>query len=978
VAVRSIPEFDSHPADYVQWAEYYNYDDDTVYQQVLPLTTADTSVIATTTRLNGTVTVVTTDPHGLVVGDGVTLAGVTLSSFDGSFIVASVVSTTSFTHVQAGADVGSTAGTAAPTYPLWEDRGTLQAVRDSVRPDDTLTRAKYLGRDYTTFRDEGLSWLRGFYNEQGQGAKFTDFVASDFGIMLASYVSAAMDTLSWYMDREVSEGYFAYAKIRERMEVLARIDGYKPRPATACTADETISLPDGPYAFDVPLSAGDRWQGPNGLIFHTAQDVLFAAGETEKTDQPLIQGEIIEETFVVDKDAHFRADLGAIPDDTFIAQGSVEAWFDGVPWDEYDFLPFARVNAFEITYGADPPIIATGDGVIGNAPDVGTSVVVRYIATKGKLGNAATEGTITTHLDTLVVSGQEITLSGTNPATASGGDDIEPLDEVRANAPDYFKTAQRGTTRQDMTTLASTFSSGTFGTVAKAKANIVRGIADDLALQALLASIDGHQVTLQGHLDQIDLDASEIIVAKDAIAAARLAITDLVTVIETETASISTRVTTAKGYLSSATGALDAVSYQQVIGIGDGVRILFSTVQMDRYPVAPGTVSVWSDILAIDVQGTNGDADATAGVLTDTVASNFTANMAGRALSIGGEVRQITEFISVSEVRYSGTALSGTGLSWIVYDPGLSAVDDGNGGFTGTGFVPAESSIDYTNGSISIRTTSALPGDAAQGFGVNLMAQFGYEEQAARTQITNADTELDAIDVDATEIESATASITTELSDISAQETVITDEVASINAETAAAAVIPADIESDVDDLEAYLDAQLSSECRANIVIVQVLVVDVDGFYAAPTQALLTAVKTDLEVWNVVPTTIATVSGFYNVVAVDMLIKVKILDSYVFSEVAGRITPVIDNLFKGRDYDADLYRSQYYNLVVPDDDGRGGVTGVDYGDLTITATSFPDPANTGTPPQVDTDTGNLIIGEEHVLTRGTITIQEIT
>ena len=108
-----------------------------------------------------------------------------------------------------------------------------------------------------------------------------------------------------------------------------------------------------------------------------------------------------------------------------------------------------------------------------------------------------------------------------------------------------------------------------------------------------------------------------------------------------------------------------------------------------------------------------------------------------------------------------------------------------------------------------------------------------------------------------------------------------------------------------------------------------------------------------------------------------MLIKVMILDSYVFSEVAGRITPVIDALFKGRDYNEDLYRSGYYNLVVPDNDGRGGVTGVDYGDLTITATSFPDAANTATPPQASTSTGNLIIGEEHVLTRGTITIQEI-
>lgn len=81
---------------------------------------ASTNVPPGAVRLNGTTnaatTITTTTPHGLVPGSTVTISGVADSSFNGTFMVASVPSATSFTYAQPGLAVansgGGTAGSA--------------------------------------------------------------------------------------------------------------------------------------------------------------------------------------------------------------------------------------------------------------------------------------------------------------------------------------------------------------------------------------------------------------------------------------------------------------------------------------------------------------------------------------------------------------------------------------------------------------------------------------------------------------------------------------------------------------------------------------------------------------------------------------------------------------------------------------------------------------------------------------------------
>jgi len=71
-----------------------------------------------TQRSGGTVTITTTGAHGLTLGETAVIAGVDDASFNGTFTVASVPSSTSFTYSQSGSDTTSGNGTVSAAAPL--------------------------------------------------------------------------------------------------------------------------------------------------------------------------------------------------------------------------------------------------------------------------------------------------------------------------------------------------------------------------------------------------------------------------------------------------------------------------------------------------------------------------------------------------------------------------------------------------------------------------------------------------------------------------------------------------------------------------------------------------------------------------------------------------------------------------------------------------------------------------------------------
>ncbi|MGH9579652.1 MAG: hypothetical protein ACRD2R_01555, partial [Terriglobales bacterium] len=70
-------------------------------------------------RASNVVTITTTVAHGFMAGQVVTIANVSDTSFNGTFTIASVPSTTTFTYPQTGANATSGGGTASNNSVRW-------------------------------------------------------------------------------------------------------------------------------------------------------------------------------------------------------------------------------------------------------------------------------------------------------------------------------------------------------------------------------------------------------------------------------------------------------------------------------------------------------------------------------------------------------------------------------------------------------------------------------------------------------------------------------------------------------------------------------------------------------------------------------------------------------------------------------------------------------------------------------------------
>lgn len=971
MAVLSINEYNQSPSNPDQWDRYYNTELDKVYLQVLPK--PSDSAVKITVPIGGAVRsgkIVTIDfsaDHHFVVGDKIIVSSMDDSSFDGEFFILDVPDSEKIEYAQDAANATSENGDVEPAYPEWEEVTTGRELREDVRVIDPVIKTKYSGKDYQTFLDEGLSWLRERY-----GDKFNTFIESDPAIMHAMYTAGAQDALAWYQDLEATEFFWKHMKIRRRAEEKARRIGYAPRPAVACSVDVDIELSDGPYSYDITLSKSThKFLGPSNLVFELQQNQLtFFAGELKKEKVALVQSVIKQLNFVSSGEANQQFVL-SVDDGEFITKDSVRVWVGGDEWTVNDNFDFDASNQLEIWYGAYKVVV--GNGVIGNIPDSNLDVVIEYGVTRGLDGRLAISGTIDSLSDSLIVNFNEIPLVINNSSGAIGGDNAEQLEEIIVNAPKYFDTAARGTTVSDLTTLTNIYSDASAGSVAKGKASIIRGIAEDLSLLSKLQDV-------QDAVDQILLKLNSIDNSVDLITASREEIAEKVLSILSNKNSIDSNKDLADQYLDSANGvinqakvAIERIYFREVLVEGDGSTSEWTggdALQASRIPIAPNTVFLWVDDYDTESSGSDGDCDTSPGSMI-SASADFT-DREGRIIKIGNQLRRIVRVISATVIEYSGDFISGTGLEWVLYENAITGIDDGDGSIIGNGI--NFGSIDYDTGAIGLDLNYAPAGTS--GYGTNILISYGYYDNSLDNYLDNifgyigdAETSLNDLITNADNIESDTGVVSSELDDIESLE-------GNINTSVIDAQGVPIECANKMSILSDYLDANLSGECKANIVRVQVLVKDIDGFYTAPSQALLTSLQDSLQEKAVAPTTVVAVSGYYFIVAVDMEIEIKISKPYKYSTILPEVEDVIDSLFKNRDYGESLYRSQYYNAVVPITGSEGGVAGISYANINITGTSFPDVANDGVAPTVDDD-GNLIIGNKYILTKGSIVYSEI-
>ena len=181
----------------------------------------------------------------------------------------------------------------------------------------------------------------------------------------------------------------------------------------------------------------------------------------------------------------------------------------------------------------------------------------------------------------------------------------------------------------------------------------------------------------------------------------------------------------------------------------------------------------------------------------------------------------------------------------------------------------------------------------------------------------------------------------------------------SVAAIAAAGAALEAEVDAETAALSAHLAGLFSSDCKANLVNVPILVTDSTGFYTGPSSGLINAVQGYLDGIKDVTHEVRVVSGSPLLLAANINAFVSIGFGFVVSEVLSNIEFGFDDLLRARDFAAPLYLSDLYAIA-------NNVAGVS--SITIEIT--------GPTSRLDAY-GNLVPQALEIITKGTVNITQV-
>lgn len=282
----------------------------------------------------------------------------------------------------------------------------------------------------------------------------------DFGMVFAEMVAYVGDVVSYLLDRAASETFLPTAQIRANVVKQAQILGYRPRQQVASVVTLTLTAFD---ASTATIPAGSQFTTSPELdqvpvIFETDSPISFPGG-SPGVDQNLnvtaTQGETVAGEAVA-----VSTGLAAQVYELFrapVIDSTVEMFVTDNPsaqprrWSYVDHLVEAGPNDEVFTTDINVQgvtLVAFGNNVTGKVPARGAQIAVNYRVGGGLATNVAA-GTITQMVDPV---SDIVAVTNQNPAT--GGQDVEGIESIRANAPFAYAAQNRAFNDDDYKGLA--------------------------------------------------------------------------------------------------------------------------------------------------------------------------------------------------------------------------------------------------------------------------------------------------------------------------------------------------------------------------------------------------------------------------------------------------------------------------------------------------------------------------------------------
>jgi len=305
----------------------------------------------------------------------------------------------------------------------------------------------YSNKDYESLRRELLDRVPQLTD------RWTDFNASDLGVVLLELFCGVGDMLAYYLDAQAAEAFLPTARQRQSVINLCKLINYRLDTPVASTTSLRFSLCAALNAdLAIPAGAACRALLDDGQAdFETVEDAIIPRGALT-VQVGARQGIRKRETFSGTGGPWQKVVLSG----KAIAQGSLRVRMNGEDWSEVHHYQDSGPDGLHFlpeTDHLDATVISFGDGKYGAIPANGTSIEISWLETLGAEGNLG-PNLVAELLDSLYLDGQRIQVSVTNPVPATGGADRETLDHARRQAPAEMRALWKAITKEDYKALA--------------------------------------------------------------------------------------------------------------------------------------------------------------------------------------------------------------------------------------------------------------------------------------------------------------------------------------------------------------------------------------------------------------------------------------------------------------------------------------------------------------------------------------------
>lgn len=339
----------------------------------------------------------------------------------------------------------------------------------------SIPKIRYTSKDYQTILDNIIEIIPQLTPD------WTDFNESDLGMVIVELFCGVADMLGYYIDHHANENFLPTALLRQSIIDLVQLIDYQlSRPASAYTTLRFYV--DSPAGSPITIPAWLNCKLQSGTYFVTTAEGIINTGETE-CFIGAYEGLIKEVSIGVNGNALQEY---ALPDKN-ISKNMFTVFVNGVEWveDEGQALDPSNYNVYKVLVDWEGNAKIQFSTRRGNVPNVGDSVVVKYLQTLGKNGNLTGTGQDLT-IYTLVGGLENVRVKNYTPAI--GGADAESTEAARELAPMSIRALHRAVTAEDYEYFARRF-----GGVVKARA--VQGVPSWKNVSLYVAPTNGDALT---------------------------------------------------------------------------------------------------------------------------------------------------------------------------------------------------------------------------------------------------------------------------------------------------------------------------------------------------------------------------------------------------------------------------------------------------------------------------------------------------